>query len=170
MERRALGAIVAEHESLWREVQRLSEGNAGDVQRRLADFNRRLAGLDRQVHELTAMLGGSLHIPRRRRRRASTVTPFVDGEAAYPRGGFGGVPASAAAVASLERQEFRAGDGGRGIVGCVICVEDFEDGEEVSVMPCSSTHRFHGDCIAQWLGRSNVCPLCRHALPTAVDD
>ncbi|KAL6619767.1 hypothetical protein ACP70R_034906 [Stipagrostis hirtigluma subsp. patula] len=82
-------------------------------------------------------------------------------EEAYRDGGFGAVPASAAAVAGLEKQAFRAtgagGDGG--VTGCAICLEDLEDGEEVSAMPCGRGHEFHTECISKWL-------LCRHALPT----
>ena len=82
--------------------------------------------------------------------------------------GFGAVPASAAAVAGLEKQAFHGteGCGGGGESECAICFEDFEDGEEVSVMPCSHGHEFHPICITKWLGRSNMCPLCRHQLPT----
>lgn len=52
-------------------------------------------------------------------------------------------------------------DGNR---GCAICLDDFVDGVEVAVVPCSGGHQFHPGCIASWLGRSNTCPLCRHAL------
>ncbi|CAN6348938.1 unnamed protein product [Urochloa humidicola] len=91
---------------------------------------------------------------------------------------FGAVPASATAVAGLEKQTFvhattEEGEcGGGGMDECAICFEDFEDGEEVSVMPCSHRHEFHPNCIGKWLARSNTCPLCRHELPTAggVDD
>ncbi|CAN6374077.1 unnamed protein product [Urochloa humidicola] len=86
-------------------------------------------------------------------------------------GGFSAVPASAAAVAGLEKRTFHATTtmeacGGGGMDECAICFEDFEEGEEVSVMPCSHRHEFHGSCITKWLGRSNTCPLCRHQLPT----
>ncbi|CAN6194347.1 unnamed protein product [Urochloa humidicola] len=85
-------------------------------------------------------------------------------------GWFGAIPASAAAVAGLEKRTFHAtttmeGCGG-GMDECAICFEEFEDGEEVSVMPCSHRHEFHTKCITNWLGRSNTCPLCRHQLPT----
>ncbi|KAG2622997.1 RING-H2 finger protein ATL74-like [Panicum virgatum] len=81
-------------------------------------------------------------------------------------GGFGAVPASAAAVAGLEKQTFHGTEGCGGESECAICLEDFEDGEEVSVMPCAHGHEFHTICITKWLGRSNMCPLCRHQLPT----
>ncbi|KAJ1264726.1 hypothetical protein BS78_08G023000 [Paspalum vaginatum] len=80
------------------------------------------------------------------------------------RGG-GGVPALPAVVAGLEKRTFRGG------AECTVCFEEFKDGEEVSVVPCSGGHEFHTECIAKWLGQySNVCPLCRHALPTSVND
>ncbi|KAL6905610.1 hypothetical protein ACP4OV_003211 [Aristida adscensionis] len=82
-------------------------------------------------------------------------------------------PATAPAVAGLEKRAFRAatggdvGDGAAAATGCAVCLEDFEEGEEVSAMPCARGHEFHPACIAKWLGRSNTCPLCRHALPTS---
>jgi hypothetical protein len=77
---------------------------------------------------------------------------------------FGAVPASAAAVRSLEKQAFRAAGGeDDGITECGICFEEFVDGGQVAVMPCPSrdsrVHKFHPDCISKWLAISNVCPL-----------
>ncbi|CAO2143275.1 unnamed protein product [Urochloa humidicola] len=100
---------------------------------------------------------------------------LVQAEDAYRDGGFGAVPAAAAAVASLRKRTFfhAAGGGSAGRQSCCsICLDDLEDGEEMSVMPCTGAHEFHTSCVAQWLGRySNMCPLCRHALPTGgVDD
>ncbi|KAG0520036.1 hypothetical protein BDA96_08G038300 [Sorghum bicolor] len=98
----------------------------------------------------------------------------------YPNGGGSSgavvVPASAAAVRTLEKQTFHAAGGGSdesvasggcGITECSICFDEFVDGAQVTVLPCPSRgHRFHPDCIAKWLGISNMCPLCRHELPT----
>ncbi|RKP09931.1 hypothetical protein THASP1DRAFT_28294 [Thamnocephalis sphaerospora] len=54
---------------------------------------------------------------------------------------------------------------------CVICQEtlghcDVKDGTATAVceMPCE--HRFHRDCLAVWLRRSNTCPCCRWELDT----
>ncbi|KAM0844388.1 hypothetical protein ACQ4PT_057083 [Festuca glaucescens] len=87
---------------------------------------------------------------------------------AYRDGGFGGVPATAAAVASLAYRCGEGQQGGHGTTdtGCMICLEEFAAGDELGVMPCSRKHNFHRSCIAEWLGRSNACPLCRHALPS----
>ncbi|PAN15857.2 hypothetical protein PAHAL_3G026200 [Panicum hallii] len=90
-------------------------------------------------------------------------------EGANGGGGFGAVPASAAAVAALEKHTFHATEGCGGESECAICFEDFEDGEEVSVMPCAHGHEYHTTCITKSLGRSNMCSLCRHELPTGVD-
>ena len=46
------------------------------------------------------------------------------------------------------------------------CREDFEEGERVQEMPCSSAHSFHAACLAPWLAQHNSCPICRHELPT----
>ena len=43
---------------------------------------------------------------------------------------------------------------------CAICVDEFEDGEEVRVLPCN--HIFHSKCIDEWLSNySSLCPLCK---------
>ena len=42
-------------------------------------------------------------------------------------------------------------------------VEDVLKGSEAIGLPCS--HLYHGNCIVEWLQRSNVCPLCWLKLP-----
>ena len=48
--------------------------------------------------------------------------------------------------------------------GCVICIQDYEVGDEISVVPCAGGHRFHRRCLDVWLTRKPLCPLCRHTL------
>uniref|UniRef100_A0A0E0MCH1 RING-type domain-containing protein n=1 Tax=Oryza punctata TaxID=4537 RepID=A0A0E0MCH1_ORYPU len=85
-------------------------------------------------------------------------------------------PASAAAVAALEKRKHDGGgvasssSSGAAAAQCVICIEDYEVGDDISVMPCSYGHSFHQTCLADWLARSRFCPLCRHKLPAADDD
>ncbi|KQJ92286.1 probable E3 ubiquitin-protein ligase ATL45 [Brachypodium distachyon] len=86
-------------------------------------------------------------------------------EEAYAHGGFGALPASGYSVATLETRKHDAGDG-----GCVICIEEYEVGEELSVVPCEYRHAFHRSCLEQWLAQSRLCPLCRHALPAKGDE
>jgi hypothetical protein len=51
---------------------------------------------------------------------------------------------------------------------CPICLSDYESGEEVISLPCG--HAFHKACGTQWLVDHNVCPTCRHQLPTEEDE
>ncbi|WVZ88314.1 hypothetical protein U9M48_034849 [Paspalum notatum var. saurae] len=129
-------------------------GQIHHVMNMLGLLEERAMELDDGIQALIALLGGE--------------------EAAH--GGGGAVPAAAAVVAGLEKQTFHAAAGDQDQEGCgggaecTICFEDFKDGEEVSVMPCSGGHEFHTECISKWLGQySNMCPLCRHALPTSVN-
>ena len=41
---------------------------------------------------------------------------------------------------------------------CPICRERFEDGEDTMLLPCR--HRFHEDCVRQWLQENLTCPKC----------
>ncbi|CAN6380547.1 unnamed protein product [Urochloa humidicola] len=118
----------------------------------------------RQIHEvmnwqmLALMLGLDIET------LVARLQQLHEEEEEGARGGFD------AAVACLEKRTFHAIEERCGGVGntdeCAICFEDFDDGEEVSVMPCSRGHEFHVKCIGKWLVRSNTCPLCRHQLPT----
>ncbi|KAG1751567.1 uncharacterized protein EDB91DRAFT_1234886 [Suillus paluster] len=53
---------------------------------------------------------------------------------------------------------------------CPICIVDFEEGDELRVLPCEGKHSFHQTCVDPWLLElSGSCPLCRqdfHALET----
>ncbi|KAI0075124.1 hypothetical protein K474DRAFT_1564301, partial [Panus rudis PR-1116 ss-1] len=53
---------------------------------------------------------------------------------------------------------------------CPICIVDFEEGDDLRVLPCEGHHRFHRECVDQWLLElSASCPICRqdfHALET----
>ncbi|KAM1050424.1 hypothetical protein ACFX13_032896 [Malus domestica] len=40
---------------------------------------------------------------------------------------------------------------------CSICREEMMIGLEATRMPCS--HLYHGDCIAEWVQRSRICPI-----------
>ena len=42
---------------------------------------------------------------------------------------------------------------------CCICIMEYEDEEQVRVLPCK--HCFHAPCIDQWLQLNRVCPLCK---------
>lgn len=45
---------------------------------------------------------------------------------------------------------------------CSVCLEQFQTGEELRVLPCF--HRYHRNCIDEWLARSPSCPICKHQI------
>ena len=45
---------------------------------------------------------------------------------------------------------------------CVICQYDFCEGELVCTLPCK--HKFHTECVEQWLQVRNECPFCKHEI------
>ncbi|KAF5355038.1 hypothetical protein D9756_005300 [Leucocoprinus leucothites] len=45
---------------------------------------------------------------------------------------------------------------------CPICIVDFEEGDDIRLLPCEGKHRFHPECVDQWLLElSSSCPICR---------
>ncbi|KJA19899.1 hypothetical protein HYPSUDRAFT_143064 [Hypholoma sublateritium FD-334 SS-4] len=46
---------------------------------------------------------------------------------------------------------------------CPICIVDFEEGDDIRVLPCEGKHCFHQQCVDPWLLKlSSSCPICRH--------
>jgi Ring finger domain len=45
---------------------------------------------------------------------------------------------------------------------CPICIVDFEEGDDIRVLPCEGKHSFHQQCVDPWLlTLSSSCPICR---------
>ncbi|KAG8387995.1 hypothetical protein BUALT_Bualt02G0079000 [Buddleja alternifolia] len=44
---------------------------------------------------------------------------------------------------------------------CSICQEEYEADDEMGKLKCG--HFYHIDCIKQWLGHKNICPICKTA-------
>jgi hypothetical protein len=61
--------------------------------------------------------------------------------------------------ANSEHQPVQQGDGGSVGDECTICLSEFDHEEVVGVLPCG--HRFHIECITEWLTCSVKCPLCK---------
>lgn len=51
---------------------------------------------------------------------------------------------------------------------CSVCLNEFENGEDVRVLPCTGKHTFHRDCIDVWLKKNDTCPQCRSHLISKV--
>jgi len=46
---------------------------------------------------------------------------------------------------------------------CPICIVDFQEGDDIRVLPCEGKHCFHQQCVDPWLLQlSSSCPICRH--------
>ncbi|CAA7261605.1 unnamed protein product [Cyclocybe aegerita] len=46
---------------------------------------------------------------------------------------------------------------------CPICIVNFEEGDDIRVLPCEGKHCFHQQCVDPWLLKlSSSCPICRH--------
>lgn len=45
---------------------------------------------------------------------------------------------------------------------CPICIVDFEEGDDLRLLPCEGKHSFHQQCVDPWLLKlSSSCPICR---------
>ncbi|TVU50887.1 hypothetical protein EJB05_02282, partial [Eragrostis curvula] len=153
--------INTKHHTISQLTEHQQQQNASARATRLVQALRDLDELDRYTSaarenvelELMASQWGQL-----------SDLPRIDELESYRNGGFGAVPACPAVVAGLEKRTFRAGgvdDGRRELGGCAICLEEkFDEGQELSVMPCSRAHAFHTQCIIVWLGQSNASNNC----------
>ena len=45
---------------------------------------------------------------------------------------------------------------------CAICLSEYEEGEELRVLPCK--HVFHRECIDEWLANDERCPTCKRSI------
>ena len=68
------------------------------------------------------------------------------------------VGASEEQILALPSVKYR--EEGEGKDQCTICLSEFEKGEELKMLGC--LHKFHTDCIANWLKKKKECSVCRH--------
>ncbi|VFQ71320.1 unnamed protein product [Cuscuta campestris] len=63
-------------------------------------------------------------------------------------------------VAALEKQRF-AGEAEEEAPSCAVCLEEYTEGDVITPLSSSCSHKFHNGCIAKWLRRKRTCPVCR---------
>ncbi|XP_065624673.1 uncharacterized protein LOC136065437 [Quercus suber] len=72
-------------------------------------------------------------------------------------------PASEESKMGLEVVKIEKGMVGLAGEVCAVCLDEFCVESEARKMPCS--HTYHQNCIFKWLGKSNMCPMCRYRVP-----
>ena len=51
---------------------------------------------------------------------------------------------------------------------CPICQTDFDNGDDVKVLPCE--HIYHPGCVDTWLVRNCTCPICKKDVKKLMQD
>lgn len=67
-------------------------------------------------------------------------------------------PELVAALPTVPTPEFAEGEDR----ACPVCLVDMTPGEPSRELPCG--HRYHDECILEWLRTKNSCPVCRTVL------
>ena len=79
--------------------------------------------------------------------------------------------AAAAAAAAASEPLLPGGEQNQDAAeSCAICLSEYEEGEELRVLPCK--HVFRRECIDAWITRQGVaasCPLCKQLIVPSFD-
>ncbi|URE00863.1 Membrane transport protein [Musa troglodytarum] len=70
------------------------------------------------------------------------------------------------ALRQLPKVSYGGAAGGEEPAECPICLAEFEEGEQLRVLP-QCGHGFHAACVDAWLGSHSSCPSCRRVLLVA---
>lgn len=46
-------------------------------------------------------------------------------------------------------------------VSCSICLADYEEGDDIVIIPCKHIHHIH--CLSRWLDQRQSCPMCKQS-------
>lgn len=121
-----------------------------NIEQILADLPPGVRILMHQVHQ--ARRPGPATIVIHQRVGPTVNFPPLVGGGHYSRG----QGLQSAAIDNLPTTTYREGGEDR---QCVVCITDFKTGEQVRTLPCF--HKFHKQCIDEWLARDNKCPICK---------
>mmetsp|Transcript_22516 Transcript_22516/g.27535 ORF Transcript_22516/g.27535 Transcript_22516/m.27535 type:complete len:342 (-) Transcript_22516:771-1796(-) len=69
--------------------------------------------------------------------------------------------ATEADLSKLPTVKYRAGMFNQGEEQCTICLTQYEEEEELRLLPCDKRHHFHQKCVDEWLLLNATCPICR---------
>ncbi|CAM0904413.1 unnamed protein product [Alopecurus aequalis] len=69
-------------------------------------------------------------------------------------------PAVVATFPIVSYREIKDHKIGRDVLECAVCLTEFEEGDDLRLLPHCS-HAFHPECIDPWLEGRVTCPLCR---------
>ena len=136
-----------------------------------ASFNR--GATDGQINRLPTSIYNSASdsssnysSPSRNRDMGAAAGTIMRRDICSARGGHGN---SSSSSSNGKNNEWRSIDiddrerEGEQLVGrptqCAICLEPYQDGDELRTVMC--LHRFHKNCIDQWLRTNCICPICK---------
>jgi len=51
---------------------------------------------------------------------------------------------------------------------CTICLDEYEVNQEMRTLPCF--HSFHAHCVAEWLTKNKVCPVCQFDIARGAEE
>ena len=68
-----------------------------------------------------------------------------------------------AEIQNMSMFTYTSGTDIKGGEQCMVCLCDFEEGDELRLMPVCG-HAFHAKCVDPWLQQNHTCPTCRQDL------
>lgn len=55
-------------------------------------------------------------------------------------------------------------------ITCAICLNDLENNNLISTLPCNSKHCYHTECLQLWFEKNTSCPICRYDFSKEIND
>ena len=74
-------------------------------------------------------------------------------------------PTNPETVANLVTKPFRSNDHENNT--CSICLDQIQEGQACTTLPCDCKRCFHKDCILEWVKVGHKCPICNYELPAS---
>ncbi|KAJ3692711.1 hypothetical protein LUZ60_011806 [Juncus effusus] len=141
------------------------QGDLPDLESNLVPEQERLPGLESnlvQVQERVPNLESNV-IAREALRQGANINPdnmsYEELQSLGERVGTENKGLSEDLIAYLPTSKYRTGFFYRkSPEECVVCKTVYKSGERLITLPCQ--HKYHADCITQWLQINKVCPVC----------